>query len=529
MTHEQDAGERIDVGRLLTIDVAAELRKLSQAQLQGPWQIPAEFVRRALKHGAQEVDVTLGRQHARIVDDARGIAPELLQWTAVLVDDQRGNAERHTALTVLESHGELALLAVAGLPPRELTIRAREAGVMHVLEQGNGRPRVTATSSPGPDGSEVILHAAGLERRACHDWLADAAKFANAGVRIDGKLVQHGFAHSFAHVELQQPLVGRIAIPSEGETAHAWLLEHGIVTGHVAIPDAPCFEAALELGSDATDGSAARLREALQPHVLTLVDQAVALLVRMAQQAPTLPELARARIARLLLQSARKQQRLAEVTRAEVFRVVDTRGERLDDLASLQRASTRDPSAQRILQAIYPGQRPERFAIGETPVLVADEVERSLLAELLQVRFRAPDARDAQGSWVAAWRRSLDATGRGLGRLSDLVRHPFRGRPLDDDMLEPRELALLETLRRHLARDPHRTVEAITMCAGAGPIRRTRGPAPQLLLPRRNPTVSACATAIAHDGQWAYPAYLVLLEGFALPPEELRRTWLSRS
>ena len=523
-----DGGERIDVGRLLTIDVAAELRKLSQAQLQGPWQIPAEFVRRALKHGASEVDVSLGRQHARIVDDARGIAPELLQWTAVLLDAQRGNSERHTALTVLESHGELALLAVAGLPPRELTIRAREHGVMHVLEHGNGRPRVTAAREPGPDGTEVVLAASGLERRTCHDWLIDAAKFANAGVRIDGKLVPHGFAHAFAHVELRTPLRGRLAIPSEGETAHAWLLEHGIVTGHVAIPDAPCFEAALELGSDATDGSAARLREALQPHVLTLVDQAVALLVRMAPQANTLPETARARLARLLLQAARKQQRVSEVMRAEVFRVVDTQGERLVDLASLQRTSNRDPTAQRMLQAIYPGQRPERFAIGETPVLVADEVERSLLAELLQVRFRAPDARDAQGSWTAAWRRSLDATGRGLGRLSDLVRHPFRGRAVDDDMLDPREQGLLETLRRHLARDPHRTVESITMCAGAGPIRRTRGPAPQLLLPRRNPTVRACATAIAHDRQWAYPAYLVLLEGFALPPEDLRRAWLSR-
>jgi hypothetical protein len=262
--------------------------------------------------------------------------------------------------------------------------------------------------------------------------------------------------------------------------------------------------------------------------VITLVDQAVALLVRMAQQASGLPELARARLARLLLQSARKQQRLDEVTRAEVFRVVDTRGERLADLATLQRASARDPAAPRLLHAIYPGQAPERFAIGESLVLVADEVERSLLAELLQVRFRAPDARDAQGTWSATWRRALDATGRGLGRLADLVRHPLRGRALDDDVLEPREIALLDTLRRHLGRDPQRSVESITMCAGAGPIRRTRGPAPQLLLPRRNPTVRACATAIGHDQQWAYPAYLVLLEGFALPPEELRRAWLLR-
>lgn len=41
-------------------------------------------------------------------------------------------------------------------------------------------------------------------------------------------------------------------------------------------------------------------------------------------------------------------------------------------------------------------------------------------------------------------------------------------------------------------------------------------------------TVYARLSAVGHDPQWAYPAYLVLLEGFALPPDELRRTWLAR-
>ena len=55
-------GGSIDIGGLLTIDVASELRKLSQAQLQGPWQIPAEIVRRALRFGAAVSDMMqLGR------------------------------------------------------------------------------------------------------------------------------------------------------------------------------------------------------------------------------------------------------------------------------------------------------------------------------------------------------------------------------------------------------------------------------------------------------------------------------------
>ena len=46
---------RID--ELLTIDAESELRKLAEATLEGPWQAPAELVRRALAAGARRVDV----------------------------------------------------------------------------------------------------------------------------------------------------------------------------------------------------------------------------------------------------------------------------------------------------------------------------------------------------------------------------------------------------------------------------------------------------------------------------------------
>jgi hypothetical protein len=241
-----------------------------------------------------------------------------------------------------------------------------------------------------------------------------------------------------------------------------------------------------------------------------------------------MPELARARLARLVLQAARKQLRPQEIVGAPVFRVVDGEGERLTDIAGLQAASQRDPSGARILLALYPGQRPDRYALAASPAVIADEAERSLLSELLSARFRPPDARDARDSLRGAWHRGIDGIGRALGRAGELLRHPVRGRPIDDELLPLEEHALLEELRLHLARDPHRSVEGITMCAGAGPIRRTRGGTPTLLLPRRNPAVAACVRAIAQDRRWAYPVYLALLEGYGLPPEELRRSWLGR-
>ncbi len=515
----------IDIAGLLTIDVTSELRKLTQAQLQGPWQLPTEFVRRALRSGATEVDVRFSRGRATIVDDGDGISPKMLGLTATLLDEKRPNAERHEALIGLETMGELALFATAGLQSRGGRITSRQGGATTVLELG-GLPHVNSRTGDGR-GNEVVLSGNGLDRRACHDWLVDAARFASATIRVDGKLLTHGFAAALAQTTLTPPLVGRLAIPIAGDTAHTWLLEHGIVTGHVALPEAPCFEAAIELGTATSDGNAARLRELLQPHVATLIDQAVHAMLRVGSQAAGLPEHARARIARLLLQAARKQLRTEEVMRTPVFRAIDSNGEGLTDLATLMAVSERDPSGPHLLQGLYPGQRVDRHTIGELPVVVADEVERALLAELLRIRFRPPDIRDTRTSFSAAVRRGADALAHGTAHLFARLRHPLQPPVIGEEGWTAAERVLLEALRDQLARDPQRGVDNIALCQGAGPIRRAGGATGPLLLPRANPTVAACVAAVDRDRSWIYPAYLALLDGYGRPPEDLRRIWLT--
>lgn len=527
MTSTDERGGSIDIGGLLTIDVGSELRKLSQAQLQGPWQIPAEFVRRSLRSGATEIEVELGRHRARIVDDTSGVAFEILEWVGVLVDGRRSNAERHQALTVLEASGELALLAVAGLPAQRLHVTSRGHGVVATLDFDGTTVRTARAHDGGPPRFEVLVEGNGLDRRAAADWLRDAVRFADANIRLDGHAVSPGFAQAFAQVALRQPLRGRLSLPAQGETAHAWLLEYGVVSGHVAIPDAPCFEAAVEYGGAANDGNASRLRDALQADAAVVVDQAVALMLRVATQVDTLGEGGRARLARLLLHAARKQLRLAEVVHARVFRGVDGSGERLVSLAELQAAVSTDAQGGRTLLALYPTQRAEAHALTETLVLVADEVERSLLTELMMVRMRAPDPRAVAGGFAVALRQLREAVRTGFARALDRVLHPTTGAIVDDDRLAPRERDLVEALRTHLAQDPHRTVESIAICAGAGPIRPSRHRPPVLLLPRDNPTVIACVAATAHDRLWVYPAYLTLLDRFAQPPSALRAAWLA--
>lgn len=514
----------IDIGGLLTIDVASELRKLSLAQLQGPWQIPAELVRRAIRDSATTVHVTTARQQFEVTDNGRGVELAQLEWTAVLLDARRDNEERHRALTALESVGALALLAIAGLSPKRLQVSSVRAGVRATLTFQAGRaPWVATEADASADETRVVLTTKAIERKRALEWLTGAVRFARVPVLVDGKSMNAGFLDTFGPEALHQPLRGQVAIPASGDTAHTWLLEHGLVTGHVAVPDAPCFEAAVELGSRATELSAARLREKMEPLVPALIDQAVRHLVRLGRSAQGMPEPARVRIARLLLLTARKQLRTKAVHAVPAFRVVDADSDRCVSLSSLREATAADGS----LPALYSTQRPDRFALGSVPVLIADEGERSLLAEVLGIRFRPPEIRDNAGPVAATWRRFAVGTGRMLAGLVEVIRHPMRPVLIDDAALHATEVALLEAMRRHAARGRHRVVGDVRMCDGAGPVRRRPGSPPRLLLPRRNSTVIAAARALEQDAAWIYPVWLALTDGEALPPATLRGRWVA--
>lgn len=518
-------GGAIDVGGLLTIDVASELRKLSQAQLQGPWQIPAELVRRALRDGANKVEITLARHRARVVDDGKGIPAEHLEWAGILLDPKRSNEDRHAALTALESSGELVLLALAGLGGRSLRIISVRRGRRATLEARPGRaPWLSVEDTPLHDATEVEVSSPELDRRRAHEWLVGAARFAPTTVELDGRAINVGFVDCYPALPLHAPLRGRVAIPYVGDTAHAWLLEHGLVTGHVAVPDSPCFEAAIELGGPTIELSAARLREAIQPHVTELVRQSVGVLARLGQGAPGLPEPARARLARLVLHAVRRGLRRRALHRVPVFRVVDADGDRCVDLEFLLEAAG-VARGENGLAALYPDQRPDRFALGSSPVLIADEVERSLLADLFELRFAPPELRDGSSSLLAAWRRLVFAVGRSASRTLDTLRHPLRRPPIDDAALRPEERNLVQALRRHAARGRHRTIQDVRMCEGSGPVRRLAGAPPGLLLPRDNPTVQASVAAVARDMRWVYPVWLALLDGQGLPPRPVRAEW----
>ncbi|MFV8750559.1 hypothetical protein ACNOYE_08395 [Nannocystaceae bacterium ST9] len=515
-------GESIDVGALLTIDVESELRKLTLAQLQGSWQLPAELVRRAIREGAQTIEVELGRQQLRVRSLGGAIHYDILREIAALLDPRREPERRHRALTKLEREGALALLGLIGLEPSGLRIvsaasRPGEPG--WGLEWRRGGMVEVQRFEPAPTHTEVLVRGPKLERVRARNWLAEAARFAGVlapvEILVDGRPLAQGFEDAIAHARIVDPMPGLLALPRTGEVARVILLQDGIVTGHLSVTEAPCFELALETRGLAEPGaSAARLRELIEPQLDRLIEVAVDHMIELGREGAALAGSDRTRLSQQLLQAARRRREQAKtIARLPLFRGLERDGrERWYDLLAL-RQSVHEDGSERLLTAIFPDQELADFA-PEGRVYVLDESERALLGELLELGFRQPRRRVGRHRSLAELLRS------GIGvRIRDLFAalRPG-GRAIPDAELDVDERHLLVQLRAQLEHCE------VAMCTGEGPVRR-RGAGPdKLLLPRGSLRVRAAVRTVAHDAGWVYPALLALLDGRDFP-DRARRRW----
>jgi hypothetical protein len=288
----------------------------------------------------------------------------------------------------------------------------------------------------------------------------------------------------------------------DGDTAHAYLLAHGLVTAHVTLPETPPFVAAVELGASQGPLTPNQLREAVTPLLPALVHQAVGLILDGPGAGP---ERVRARMARLLLLAARRGLRAEEIERVPAFRTVG--GAALVDLGTLRRSATAGT-----LLALSPGDPPERYALGGATVLVAGEPERRLAADVLAVRLATPSRRESPHSLGGGIRRLLRGVGRAAADWGDRLRHPLRPPPVPEEVLTPEEHALLLAVRAEV-RAKGAALGNVILCEGAGPVRRAGGRPPVLLLPRHNPVVVACVRAFGTDPGWMRLIRYALVEG----------------
>jgi hypothetical protein len=343
-----------------------------------------------------------------------------------------------------------------------------------------------------------VIEVHGLDVDAARRWLHACGRFAPAQIVIDGVPLRRGFEGSLAEAALEPPSTGQIAVTAD-ETAHLWLLAKGIVSSHLTLPQAPGFEAALELASSATSCSPASLRDAVEPRLGTLVDQAVGLMLEAAATASVDEATLRTLRSRMLL-AAHRGWRRAEIFRAPLLLALDGPLGR-----STRRLRLVDLGAAHGLPCLAPDEDPALYRLPASPVLVLDAVERGRLAQLLKLSFRSLGRSRVPRRGLARLRHGLRGLGERLRTIATRLRHPREGHALSPSALGSQERALLDELRAAAPAG----IARIALTSGGSPPRRAGD---VLLLPRRNADVAAAARAVARDPRWTRAAIIALGE-----------------
>jgi hypothetical protein len=496
-------------GPLLTIDVESELRKLAGAALS-PSPLPAELVRSAVAAGASRVEVELGRRSVVVKDNGAPIPLGELQSLASLLDPETCASERHRALVALEPvPGRLPLAA----PDADLLVETGGSGQRHVLARERGRRPVLRTLADGrAPGTVVRLKGLTAEQAPARRSALAACRFAPIPVFVDGREIPRGWGATLAEATLLPPLRGSLALSRDGEGGTVVLLLDGVVASRLSVPDAPAFEAVVEMAPLVASRNGGALREAAAPYLPALVAQAEALAVAAGERLPGLDPADAARIRAQLLVVARKRGRRGDVLRLPLFPALAG-----PEGAEARWLSLLDLGRDREVACLEPHQDAAGFLLPAGPVLVLDGEERGRLAQLLGLRFRAPEPRRMPAPLRVRARRALSTLATAAARLARRARHPRLGDELPDRALAAAERALLKALREC---DPE---SRLAITDGAGPVRRVG--ARTWALPRHNPTVGACARAAAGDARWAYPALYALFEDRASPAPLARRRW----
>ncbi len=537
MTTGSTAAESLDIGELLTIDVDAELRKLATAQLQGPWQIPAELVRRSVAAGASQIDVRFGRHRVRIDDNGAALSEPHVRALAHLLDPQAAATLRHRALLDLESVGAVALLALAGISLTSLSLSCTggERAPLH-LEVRRGKPPKFRVGRPSggdePALTRIEIIAEGLEIKRARQWLEEATRFVGNSLTIDGKAGPDGFDDYLVGAAIdvklgETSLKGRIWIPPTNDTPRLWILQHGVVATHHGLTKSPTFEVTLEVGAIAPPrATAADLRNLVAPTLSTLAKEAVRLLLAAGERMPAMGLAAQSRLLRLLLEAARLGLARPEIRRAPLIPCLVARDTPAvwRSIATLE-AEGADTGRQPMIPALYPSQSTDDVIIGAVPIALLESSARSAITELFGLRFGPPPrllGRVDGGDRLARLRERIADIAGGFATVLGLG----AGRPLADNELSRAELYLLEQLRAVIPNANPEAPQEILFCRGRGRIRRPRGKTPRLLLPRDNADVRASVRAVADDAAWIYPACVVLLGGRSMPSLDARMTWL---
>ena len=518
-----------------SIDVDAEVRKLTARQFASEADQIAEVLRTAIVRGAEELHLQTGRR-GRLGVGRRGwrlwapgarLADPLIDWLALAADPRADPDARHRAVVASERGEGLGVLALLSFGELRLRAGGRVLAIgAGTVERGEASPL---------DGIEV--RALRPLARAQVEALGRALRYAAVPTWVDGAAVSRGFSLDRARDDVV--LAGRferagieavVGLPRDDELCRTIFLDREVVLRERAglSPSGECHLAVV------VDRQARGPGDVRTDEALDLVRAGRARLYEEA--AMRFGELAtpdRAVVRRLLLRKGTRARSGAPVHGLPLFT-------RLDRVA-VDSDAVRAAAADGMVWAVGGASARRPVTVEAARVFVLDDADRAFLSAAHDLCFAEPPVRERDG-WTARLGRRLTRGARGLrSALAAAIaglRRP-RAVPLDELQADERALAAAvefelrggRFLLPGLPSEVSRRVRVEMVERGPLPARTLLVPGGAVLaIPRQHPDVRAAVVAHREDPVLIYPVMALLLagaDGYGARKQHLQRHLLA--
>jgi hypothetical protein len=498
-----------DTLNIFSLDVEAEIRKLTNRRYKVSFESVLDLVRAAMGWGARSIRISMSKRALSIT--AKGVKPQAAAFQLVerIYDSSRSPEERQHALDELEKAHGLYMMGAFFRNPRMVAIEwwatdgmrgirfTKKGGPVRYVPKGRSALKIAVTRRFG--GAK--------ERRA----VCERCRFSEVPVFMNDFPVSGGrrVEQSLLQVDVvKEGLDGVVGLPSEGDVSCVTRLEKGIISDEVVIPitGGLLYSAVVEDGGREWDETVQVLRSAGRT-----------LYYRLAERYEKLSDEGKERALELLFDRYWHTRRDDLLKGVRAFHRID--GAPLDFLQV--RALV---SADGVL-AIDRDASPSHYDLKNRIVLSLTKKQRQFLESNLEIVLLAPPRREqfhTLGERLRSMLRPMAV------RFRQLICRP--GRLVDDRALNPLERQFLKTLRNEVrtgrfsisgAGDPAHLAFAMGDSSRLPWALGERGAKGlRYRIPRRHPAVQAMVRKVARDPAYLYPALVLLSDGAVAPSEE---------
>ncbi len=504
---------------LLSVDVEAAIRKLTESQLSRAAMKPIELSRALMGAGAESLEIRRSARELVIAAPGAQVSAELIELLVLTLSPDRSPAQRYSALLSLEERGGLIWLALG-----------TDLGFQMEFDDGPNRwrlevgPRTRVLRSEKRDSGCCCVARLQLRTkgRGELELLTEHLRYSRRPVTLDGERVDEAPAHTGGALEgdlHDSRFEGRVRllvdedyscirwIDCEVLRAERYSQPAGGVAHDAVIHsrDPSCQEEAILRVRDFREGTMARLSRVFDG----------------------LPEHERTLARRLLFARAIERHDVAILGQARVFPTAGASSLTVQDLRERARRAPIEVAGLESRAGVSPH------------ALRLDAAGRRLVTEILGVPIVGHVPFGEGNTFERLKRVAREHWTDGSERIRGLWARLIRGRRIASDLLTPEENAFRRRLQELLESGAYRIPQLEPRASRAArvqfvprgplPLRPLPGREPRLQLPRSHPVVQRVLRAHQRDPSTIYPALDLLFagrDGWGSRRSQWRRAWL---